>query len=437
MSLASKVQYQFMKDLGAPALMGLQGALKKKRPARVGGPFGPPLKSAALLKRVMTRHYYLSRFAPGAKPVAWVTSGAPVELLRCFGYYTIYPENHGALCGAQKMGPAICEQAEQRGYHRDLCSYARIDLGHFFSGQTPAGRLPRPDLLFASSNICQTVMYWYKALAHHLKVPLILFDTPYNFRELSQVDLDYMTAQLKEMIPVLERHSGVAFDQRRFDGIISLAAETAGLWGQVLATMKQRPAPMTIFDAFVHLAPVVSLRGLPVARDYYRVLLAELTERTQRGIGALRQEKKRLMWDNIAVWFKLSAWAKMFAERGCAFVAATYTNAWTETISHLDVSDPFGSMAKTYSLVILNNNLNHRLELMGRMIEEYGVDGLVVHSARSCKPYSVGQYDLVRLLRTRLGVPSVVIEADITDYRAFSEEQANTRLEAFFEALGA
>jgi benzoyl-CoA reductase/2-hydroxyglutaryl-CoA dehydratase subunit BcrC/BadD/HgdB len=73
---------------------------------------------------------------------------------------------------------------------------------------------------------------------------------------------------------------------------------------------------------------------------------------------------------------------------------------------------------------------------MAQMVRDYQVDGLVVHSARSCKPYSVGQYDLARLLRERLGIPSVIIEADITDYRVFSEEQANTRLEAFFESLG-
>jgi benzoyl-CoA reductase/2-hydroxyglutaryl-CoA dehydratase subunit BcrC/BadD/HgdB len=35
----------------------------------------------------------------------------------------------------------------------------------------------------------------------------------------------------------------------------------------------------------------------------------------------------------------------------------------------------------------------------------------------------------------RLGIPSVVIEADIADSRAFSEEQSRTRLEAFFETL--
>jgi benzoyl-CoA reductase/2-hydroxyglutaryl-CoA dehydratase subunit BcrC/BadD/HgdB len=118
-------------------------------------------------------------------------------------------------------------------------------------------------------------------------------------------------------------------------------------------------------------------------------------------------------------------------------VAATYTNAWAETIGNLDPKDPFRSMAKTYSLIILNDNLNHRLDLMTDMIREYDIDGLVIHSARSCKPYSVGQYDLKRLLLERLEVPSVIIEADITDSRAYSEEQARTRLEAFFEALGA
>jgi benzoyl-CoA reductase/2-hydroxyglutaryl-CoA dehydratase subunit BcrC/BadD/HgdB len=333
------------------------------------------------------------------------------------------------------MGTTLCQAAEAKGYHPDLCSYARIDLGHFFSGQTPAGRLPKPDLLFASNNICQTVLYWYRALAHYLNIPLILLDTPYNYGPIGELDLDYMVAQLKDMVPVLERHSRRDFDQDRFAKILDLAQETSLTWGQVLATMKHRPAPMSIFDAFIHLAPVVSLRGLPVALDYYRGMLAELQQRVEQGIGAVTNERKRLMWDNIAIWFKVREFSELFAARGMNFVAATYTNAWAETIHYLDSSDPWRSLAKAYGLVILNNNLNHRLGLMERMIKDYSVDGLVVHSARSCKPYSVGQYDLRRLLMDRLGVPSVVIEADITDSRHYSEEQARTRLEAFFEAL--
>lgn len=436
MSVAGRLKYRLMKDAGAPALMGLSRAARKRRRKPKNPLFGPPLRSAGRLRDIMTRHYLLSRYAEGAKPVAWVTSGAPVELLRPFDFYTVYPENHGALCGAKRMGPELCEAAEEQGYHQDLCSYARIDLGAFFSGKTPAGKLPKPDLLFASNNICQTVVYWYRVLAHRYGIPLILFDTPYNFEVIRDNDIAYMVRQFHEMIPVLEEISGKEFRQERFDEVIRNAREASLTWGEILATMKARPAPMTIFDAFVHLAPIVSLRGLPVALEYYRGLLRELKERMALGIGAVSRERKRLMWDNIAIWYKVRDFATLFAEQGMNFVTATYTNAWAETTVHLDAGDPFEAMAKTYSLVILNNNLNHRLNLMERLIKEYRVDGLVIHSARSCKPYSVGQYDLKRLLLERLDIPSVVIEADITDSRAYSEEQALTRLNAFFETMG-
>jgi len=436
MSLYRLTQYYFIKDVLGPLLFR-PSQKKGKDPFQDRNPYlGPPLKSADRLREIMTRHYYLSRFAKGAKPVAWVTGGAPVELLRAFGFYTFYPENHGALCGAKKMGPELCSHAENRGYNSDLCSYARIDLGHAFSGKTPAGRLPKPDLLFCSNNICQTVLYWYKELSHEWDIPLIIFDTPYNFQEIRESDIRYMTRQFEEMVPALERISGRRFSNKRLKKIIAISRESSETWGEVLATMKHRPAPMTIFDAFAHLAPIVSLRGLPVTLDYYRLLLRELEERVEKGIGAVSSEGKRLMWDNIAVWFTMRDWSHFFAERGLNFVASTYTNAWAETAHYLDEQSPFESMAKTYSLVILNNNLNHRLRLMEEMIRDYHVDGLVILSLRSCKPYSVGQYDIRRVLADRLGVKTVVIESDMTDSRVHSEEQARTRLEAFFEELG-
>ena len=436
MSSSKKLRYYFIKDLGAPALMRISKLGKKRRPRKPSNYFGPPLKCNHRLKEIMERHYFLSRYAKGAKPVAWVTSGAPVEVLRPFDFYTVYPENHGALCGAKRVGPELCAVAEEHGYHQDLCSYARIDLGHFFSGKTPAGKLPKPDLLFASNNICQTVVYWYKALAHYLKVPLVLFDTPYNFEKIKDSDISYMVRQFEEMIPILEEISGRPLKYKKLREFVHIGKETSLTWGAVLATMKARPAPMTIFDAFGHMVPIVSLRGLPLALEYYRTLLGELRQRVDQGVGAINNEHKRLMWDNIAIWYKMRDHSNLFAKQGMNFVTATYTNAWAETTPIMSDNQPFESMARAYSLVILNNNLNNRLKLMERLIKEYQVDGLVIHSARSCKPYSVGQYDLKRLLIEGLKVPSVIIEADIADSRAYSEEQVHTRLEAFFEAMG-
>lgn len=439
MSVTNKLRFALMRDFGLAA--ALKGRDLYKRLRRKPRPYpewlGPPLQCNGRLRSIMTRHYLLAKYAEGAMPVAWVTSGAPVELLRVLGYYTVYPENHGAVCGARKVGVAMSEPAERAGYSPDLCSYARVDLGQALGADSPVGRLPRPDVLICSTNICQTVLHWYKQLAWLYGVPLLLFDTPFISGELGEADVVYMADQLRGLIPPLERAAGKAFDQKTFEEISQRSRRTSLLWGEALATMQARPAPMSIFDAFVHMAPVVSLRGLPVAEQYYETLVAELQERVKDGVGGLKKERFRLLWDNIAVWFKVAEFARMFGEAGGAFVAATYTNAWAETAHHLDMSTPFEAMAKAYSLVVLNRDLSHRVRLMKRIIEDYQIDGVLFHSTRSCKPYSVGQYDIQSQLARECGVSTAVVEADTTDTRVYAEGAANTRLEAFLEALEA
>jgi len=75
------------------------------------------------------------------------------------------------------------------------------------------------------------------------------------------------------------------------------------------------------------------------------------------------------------------------------------------------------------------------LKRLEKIVQEYRIDGLVLHSDRSCKSYSMGQYDLKRLLTERLGIKSVIIESDMTDFRVYSDKQVRSNLDAFFEAL--
>jgi benzoyl-CoA reductase/2-hydroxyglutaryl-CoA dehydratase subunit BcrC/BadD/HgdB len=69
------------------------------------------------------------------------------------------------------------------------------------------------------------------------------------------------------------------------------------------------------------------------------------------------------------------------------------------------------------------------------MVDKYDVDGIVMHSNRSCKPYSLGQYDIQRIVGEKKGIPTVMIEADMVDARSFSESQIETRIDAFIEVL--
>jgi benzoyl-CoA reductase/2-hydroxyglutaryl-CoA dehydratase subunit BcrC/BadD/HgdB len=433
-----RLQYELAGRVAGPLLFRLeawQKARARRGRASRASPFAPPLECTRRLKELMTLHYLQGRYADGAVPVAWVTSGFPVELLRPLGFHAIYPENHGAMCGVQRLVPELSDAAEREGYSRDLCSYARSDLGSVLTGKTPAGRIPRPDLLACCTNICQTVLYWYRALAAHFQVPLVLIDTPFVYGESLPHHDRYVRDQLAELVSVAERVSGRRTDPGELARVTRLAREGSRLWGECLAAGKARPAPWTGFDGFFHMAPIVALRGTEECNAYYRMLRDELRERVRRGVSGIREERHRLLWDNLPVWFAVRELSTSLAERGFNFVCTSYTNAWVEAGLQVDPADPLTSAARAYSHIILNQDLRNRLGILARLAGEYACDGAVLHSDRSCKPYSIGQIDLKERLSSQLGVRVLLLEADHSDPRAWAAEPGENRLTAFMESF--
>jgi len=439
MSTLGALRYHATVSLLGRAALRLDRLRTERKLARkksAGPHLGPPLMTSGWLKELISRHYLIGQHVRGVRKVAWVTSGAPVEHLKALGFYLMYPENHGAVCGIRRWGERQCQVAEDAGYSRDLCSYARTDFGTVLSGQTPVGRLPPPDLLVCCTNICQTVLYWYQVLAHHFRVPLVLIDTPFIYTQAKPHMLAFVRKQIDAAVEVAERTAGRSLAPARLEAVMRLSHEAIGLWLRIMQTGKHRPAPITAFDEFIHMAPIVEMRGEESTVAYYRALLAELEQRAQRGVGALQVERKRLLWDNLPIWYRLRPLSETLAARGVALVASTYTNAWGELVELIDPSRPLDSMAEVYLHPILNHGTGHKLATMARMLKEYQADGVLLHSDRSCKPYSVGQMDQQRRLAGELGAPALLLDADHNDPRAYSEEQAENRLQAFLEVLG-
>ena len=393
------------------------------------------LKTADELQRLMKWHYTSLRLPRLGRKLAWVTSGAPVEILRAMGVLVAYPENYGALCGAQHSAVALCQAAEAQGYSPDLCSYARSSLGSIVQPeQAPMNGLPRPDLVIACNNICGTVVKWFEAIARHYDVPLFILDTPFIHDELNQTMLDYVLAQLQELVRFVEGATGRRLSMERLQQVARAANQTVQLWSEIRGLCQARPSPLNAPDLFVNMAPIVVLRGTPGAVRFYRHLKAEVEERVTNGVGAIPREKYRLLWDNIAVWHHLFRFYNYFVDYDACFVVDSYTGAWSQEIPPGDL---MAGAAVAYATVLLNESLERRADKIARLITEYQVDGFVMHSNRSCKPYSLGQYAIKRAVTERTGVPGLIIESDMCDARAFAAEPVKTRIQAFMEALEA
>ena len=388
------------------------------------------------LTRLMTRYYATRKVVGKVRPLAWVTSGAPVEILIAMGVATVYPENYGALVGAQRAAVPLAQVAEEAGYSPDLCSYARCHIGSVLDpGNAPQGGLPKPDLLVACSNICGTVIKWYQALAQELDVPLFLLDAPYQHEPgLPEHAHQYVAAQLEEMIAWVTLHTGRRLDGKKLLQALDYSNQAVTLWREIRELCQARPSPLNAPDLFLTMAPIVVLRGTKDAVTFYRKLKAEVEERVAKGEGALLEERYRLLWDNIAIWYRLFRLFNLFSSAGACFVVDTYTNAWSVSV---DVDEPILGLARTYSTVYINQSLQVRAELMAQMVQRFSVDGMVFHSNRSCKPYSLGQYDLLDRVGDRTGVPGLVLEADMCDTRLYAEEPIRNRIQAFLDLLEA
>ena len=393
------------------------------------------LKSFGKMKDLITGYYMNAKWQEGNpdQKIAWVTSGGPVEPLVAMNVIPIYPENHGALIGAAKMGPALTAEAEKRGFSPDICSYARCDFGQIHSGNSPVGGLPKPDFLVCCNNICGTVLKWYEEVARIYKVPLLMFDTPFLYEGDDEDAFLFVEAQVRRLCDDIARIVGRPFDWDNLKNVTELSREGIGLWDAVLSKGRNKPAPMSCFDAFIFLAPIVTLRGTQVCNDFYKGLLAELDERIAAGFGAIPDEKHRVIWDNLPIWYEMHRLSETLADFGTCMVADTYTNAWAD--NEIDETAPIEGLARTYAKIHLNRPIGYMAEKMMALAKKFDAGGVIMHSNRSCKPYSFGQYDMQRIITEKAELPVMIIDADMNDPRQFDWEETKRKLEEFVGML--
>lgn len=395
-----------------------------------------PIESLRLLKKINIDYYTSAHTArQGGKFIAYVNAFTPVELLYAMDFIPVYPENHAVILGARKLSEEVIHAAEGMGYSRDLCSYALCDLGSIRTGKSPTMGLPKPDLLLVSNSQCGTLTKWFEVLSRLYGAPMVLIDVPQSGD--GQRDLPaerYVRRQLEELVSILEGITGRQLDQGRFRECIRLSQRASQLWSRVLETGVHCPAPMTVFDQFIAMAPIVSQRGTRVAVDFYETLLEELQSRIKRGISAVGDERFRLYWDNLPIWPELRRLSRFLETQGAALVVSLYTWAWA-TLA-VGEEDPFGDWTHQY-LYTANLHMERRIEQYETFAGDYKLDGFLYHSNRSCKMFSQDIPEVRRAVTKRTGIPGTILEADHNDPHLYSVESLEAQIRTFLEMLGA
>jgi benzoyl-CoA reductase/2-hydroxyglutaryl-CoA dehydratase subunit BcrC/BadD/HgdB len=398
----------------------------------------PRLNSAAALGPLNEKYYGdLASAREVGKPVVWVTSMAPIELVFAFDGIPFFPENYSALCSSRKVAAEFVEAGEGLGYAPGLCSYALNTFGfiHLNRGAFGDGAPPPPDVLLATEGACITHVKWWEALQRHYNCPLIMVDAAYvvDSDTLSDHEKSYLAAELQRAAHEMERHTGRKFDMDKLREVVALSDRTSELWDEIDEMRAAVPCPVSQIDVFTVQFPLVTLKGTRAAVEFYEPLRDEIRQRVDDGIGFLPNERFRLMWDLFPVFHNLRL-LNYFAQFDATFVADMYGNAFS---GRLDSSEPFGSLAERYLSFFMRSASLGKAQIYKERVRRYHVDGMVFHANRCCRCFSAEQPELGRILREELDMPSMVFEADMVDPRVYDDAQIKARIEAFMEMLEA
>lgn len=400
---------------------------------------GPRLESTIRLKELV-HAYYRDLGAASDAPdrlVAFCSGLAPVEIVRALGITPYFPENHAAVIAATHQSVRYLAQASAAGFSQFSSSAMRADIGALLAGITPltaahglAGP-PRPDMVIYSTNTGHEFVRWFEYHGAHYGVPVLGLHPPPALDELDRTDVDAAVHQLLRLSRQLEGATGRVLDMDRLGEVVRHTADAARLWGNILDLACAVPAPITMFDAMVHMAPMVLLRGTPEAVTYYQLLKSELEERVVQGIGAVPGETQRFYWDGPPIWYALRPLAQLFADRGIAMAASTY--GATFTLPGLDPDEPIESLARTYAAVFSNRSGNYQSAYLADQFVKYGVDAAVYHDCRTAPDTRHVRTGLAADVERLSEVPALVIESDSHDERLLSLDRLQGQLAEFTE----
>ncbi|MBV4415687.1 2-hydroxyacyl-CoA dehydratase subunit D [Clostridium tyrobutyricum] len=391
-------------------------------------------KAMQMCRKIISDGYeQASKAKKNGELVGWATSIFPQEIPEAFGINVVYPENHAAAVSAKHGSLDLCETAESKGYSNDICSYARVNLGYMYEKQCESLNIPEPDFILCCTNLCNTVEKWYENLAKHYNIPLIMIDTPYNVDyEVTREKIDYIKGQFEEAIKQLEKITGKKFDENKFKKIMDISSKAGSLWKEAMSLAKNVPSPMGGFDLFNYMAIIVCARGKQETVDTFTQLVKELKENAANGETTFRgEEKYRIMYDGIPCWNYLSYKLKLFTKYGINMVGSAYLDTWAIQYESGDLD----GMAKAYSALLNNINIDRLIDSRTDVIKKFKCNGAVYHMNRSCKIMDFLQYELARKVEENTGVPYTRFDGDQSDPRNFTKAQFETRIQGLAEIM--
>ena len=377
------------------------------------------------LQTKLLREYYkdFSKYAKGRLPkgkVAWVTAFTPVEILEALGIDYYYPESYAAVIAASGMEPEFLKISDEMMLVRDCCSYSCCFNGSLDAKDGPRGIPPKPDVLIATNNQCNTLPNWWNTLADRYDVPLIVIDYPGETlgegRRERTAAFDYVTKQHKNLAQEMERLGGNMMDEDRLAGLIQNSRASVQAWkGAAGMLSRKKIRPTILFDNINFL---ITARCKEETAQMYDLMASAMEKEAD-----LTGESIPAFWLGYPLWYHKDRYLSEVMD-GFQVVGSNYLTWWDLDYRGEDIWE---QLFEAYNFTFLNLTQDSRDRRLLEAIEASGAKAAITLRNKSCK------CDLVSA--KNINIPQAELDMDMIDRAYLDLEKARKALELLKETV--
>lgn len=361
----------------------------------------------------LLREYYsdFSKYSKGKAPekkVAWVTAFTPVEILEALDVKYYYPESYAAVIAASgKEEDCMCSSSE-KGLSLDCCSYSACFNGCLDNEAAPRGIPPKPDILIATNNQCNTLVCWWGILAQKFEVPLIVLDYPGENDHTGDA-AKYVTSQHLRLIEELEKLTGNRMDFGVLNKLIDNSEKSVKAWQRVISFFPTKDIkPTALFDDINFL---ITARCKEDTAIMYEMMADEMAAKEDA-----KEDRLPLYWLGYPLWYHPDRYLSECLS-DFRMVGANYITWWN---LNYEGKDAFEKLFNAYNFTFLNLRQESRDRRLGELIKASGARCAVVLHNKSCK------CDFVSAKNVAL--PQVEIAIDMIDRSFLNVDRAREQL---------
>jgi len=345
-------------------------------------------------------------------------------------YCTYFPQELAMAMGAASV--SLCSTSDEtiaeaeKELPKNLCPLIKSSYGFARTDKCPFFYFS--DVVVGETT-CDGKKKMYEYMAEFKET--YLMELPNTQRE------DALVLWRNEMIrfkEYLEKHFETTITEEDIRKAIKVNNEARLALRKLYGVMKHDPAPITGYDLFKVLYGSTFKLDRSLIAGEVNALVEKIEKEYKE--GKMQPKKPRILVTGCPLGGATEKVIRAIEDNGG--IVVTYENCTgAKAIDKMvDEDDPdvYGALARRYLDIgcsVMTPNPN-RLELLGRLIDEYKVDGVVEMTLQACHTYNVESFGIRKFVNEEKKLPYISVE---TDYSQADIGQLNTRITAFIEML--